>query len=93
MPKRILRDAKLDRQLGQYLKEPLTLTDITEYTIARDSRGITKATVTFYVDMERFEKEALPLAVVGEQGPELIDPSKLKYLGQTTYGNDPEEKG
>ena len=55
--KRILYNANLDKQLAQYLKEPLTLNDITEYTIGRNKDGLTLCTMTFYVDMERFEKE------------------------------------
>ncbi len=57
MTKKIMRGAELDKDVERYLTQPVTLDEIREYAVSRDSEGVTMLTVTLYVDMERFEKE------------------------------------
>ncbi len=57
MAKTILRSAELDKDVQRYLEKPVTLNDISEYSLSRDSAGTTWLTVKIWVNMDEFEKE------------------------------------
>lgn len=56
MPIRIAHNTQLDQQVVRYLKEPITLNEIKEYTVSRNGDGTTMLIISIIVDPERFDE-------------------------------------
>jgi hypothetical protein len=56
MAKMVMQHIALDRQVEQYLTQPIRLNNIINYSLARGADGITRMTLEIYVDPERFDQ-------------------------------------
>lgn len=56
MVKQLMQRTELDKQVERYLRDPLTLNEIRNYSLHRDYTGMMTMTLEIYVNPTRFDE-------------------------------------